>query len=229
MQDRPDATCSRARRRSIGIAPNARGLPGVWCLLTNPWRLNSKFLSKGFSIHSIELIKLVPRLIPITMGNAKKPSTSSVSEPRTNKTSDRDRRNSAGESSKAGLQSAKAPRRSNEAPKTKKPHRYRPGTVALREIRHYQKSTDLLMRKLPFARLVREIAIDFAVATESRVPLRWQSSALLALQEAAEAYLVHIFEDTNLCAIHAKRVTIMKRDMELARRLRGGPWASETI
>jgi len=117
----------------------------------------------------------------------------------------------------------------SDAAKPKKPHRYRPGTVALREIRHFQKSTDLLMRKLPFARLVREIAMDFAVATEDGAALRWQSSALLALQEAAEAYLVHIFEDTNLCAIHAKRVTIMKRDMELARRLRGGPWASEVL
>ncbi|EGG12203.1 uncharacterized protein MELLADRAFT_32803, partial [Melampsora larici-populina 98AG31] len=107
--------------------------------------------------------------------------------------------------------------------------RYRPGTVALRQIRQYQKSTDLLMRKLPFARLVREIAMDFATATDNDVGLRWQSTALLALQEAAEAYLVHMFEDTNLCAIHAKRVTIMKRDMALARRIRGGPWASDVL
>ncbi|KAK0407278.1 hypothetical protein QR680_019115 [Steinernema hermaphroditum] len=97
----------------------------------------------------------------------------------------------------------------------KKPHRYRPGTVALREIRKYQKSTDLLLRKLPFQRLVREIAQDF------KTDLRFQSSAVLALQEAAEAYLVGIFEDTNLCAIHAKRVTIMPRDIQLARRIRG--------
>ncbi len=82
----------------------------------------------------------------------------------------------------------------------KKPHRYRPGTVALREIRKYQKSTDLLLRKLPFQRLVREIAQDF------KTDLRFQSTAILALQEAAEAYLVSLFEDTNLCAIHAKRV-----------------------
>ena len=84
----------------------------------------------------------------------------------------------------------------------KKPHRYRPGTVALREIRKYQKSTELLIRKLPFQRLVREIAQDF------KTDLRFQSSAVLALQEAAEAYLVGLFEDTNLAAIHAKRVTI---------------------
>ncbi|CAH7686129.1 histone H3-like centromeric protein A [Phakopsora pachyrhizi] len=119
---------------------------------------------------------------------------------------------------------------SSQSTKVKKPHRYRPGTVALREIRHYQKSTDLLLRRLPFARLVREIALEFVTMTgDDSVGLRWQSSALLALQEAAEAYLVHLFEDTNLCAIHAKRVTIMQRDMQLARRIRGTPWASEVL
>ncbi|WWD20133.1 histone H3 [Kwoniella shandongensis] len=97
----------------------------------------------------------------------------------------------------------------------KKPHRYRPGTVALREIRRYQKSTELLIRKLPFQRLVREIAQDF------KTDLRFQSSAVLALQEASEAYLVSLFEDTNLAAIHAKRVTIQPKDLQLARRLRG--------
>lgn len=97
----------------------------------------------------------------------------------------------------------------------KKPRRFRPGTVALREIRRYQKSTELLLRKLPFQRLVREISQEF------KTDLRFQSSAVMALQEAAEAYLVGIFEDTNLCAIHAKRVTIMPRDIQLARRIRG--------
>ena len=97
----------------------------------------------------------------------------------------------------------------------KKPHRYRPGTVALREIRRYQKSTELLIRKLPFQRLVREIAQEF------KTDLRFQGSAVLALQEAAEAYLVGLFEDTNLAAIHAKRVTIMPKDIQLARRIRG--------
>jgi histone H3 len=97
----------------------------------------------------------------------------------------------------------------------KKPHRYRPGTVALREIRKYQKSTELLIRRLPFQRLVREVAQEFKVA------VRFQSTAILALQEAAESYLVHLFEDTNLCAIHAKRVTIMPKDIQLARRIRG--------
>jgi histone H3 len=97
----------------------------------------------------------------------------------------------------------------------KKPHRYRPGTVALREIRRYQKSTELLIRKLPFQRLVREIAQDF------KIDLRFQSSAVMAIQEASEAYLVGLFEDTNLYTIHAKRVTIMPNDIQLARRIRG--------
>lgn len=97
----------------------------------------------------------------------------------------------------------------------RKPKRYRPGTKALREIRKYQKTSDLLLRKLPFQRLVREIAQDY------KEDVRMQSTAILALQEAAEAYLVSLFEDTNLCAIHAKRVTIFKKDIDLARRIRG--------
>ena len=96
-----------------------------------------------------------------------------------------------------------------------KPHRYRAGTAALKDIRHFQKTTALLIRKLPFQRLVREIAQDY------KTDLRFQSAAVLCLQEAAEAYLVGLFEDTNLCAIHAKRVTIMPKDIQLARRIRG--------
>ena len=99
----------------------------------------------------------------------------------------------------------------------KRKHRYRPGTVALMEIRRYQKSTELLIRKLPFQRLVREIAQD----EFPKLSLRFQPSAIAALQEASEAYLVGLFEDTNLCAIHAKRVTIMPKDIQLARRIRG--------
>ena len=97
----------------------------------------------------------------------------------------------------------------------KKPHRFRAGTVALREIRRYQKSTNLLLRKLPFQRLVREVAADF------KSDLRFQSTAIAALQEATEAYVISLFEDTNICAVHAKRVTIMPRDLALARRIRG--------
>jgi histone H3 len=91
----------------------------------------------------------------------------------------------------------------------------RPGSVALREIRRFQGSTDLLIRKLPFQRLVREIAQDV------KKDLRFQSTAILALQEAAEAYLVGLFEDTNLICLHGKRVTIMPKDLQLARRIRG--------
>lgn len=97
----------------------------------------------------------------------------------------------------------------------KKPRRYRPGTKALRDIRRYQKSTELLIRKLPFQRLCREIAQNMSA------DYRWQSTAVLALQEASEAYLVGLFEDTNLCAMHANRQTIMPKDMHLARRIRG--------
>lgn len=97
----------------------------------------------------------------------------------------------------------------------KKPFRFRPGTVALREIRRYQKGTELLLRKLPFQRLVREIA------TQGKEGLRFQSSAVLAIQEATEAHMVNLFADTCLCAIHGRRVTIMPKDIQLARRLRG--------
>ena len=97
-----------------------------------------------------------------------------------------------------------------------KPRRYRPGTVALREVRRYQKSTELLIRKLPFQRLVREIAQDLG-----KRDARFQSGAIIALQEASEAYLVSLLEDSNLCAIHTKRVTIMLRDIQLAHRIRG--------
>ncbi len=96
-----------------------------------------------------------------------------------------------------------------------KPHRYRPGTVALREIRRFQKTTELLIRKEPFQRIVRKIVQKF------KKEVRFQSTAVLALQEASEAYMVGMFEDTNLAALHAKCVTILPRDLALARRLRG--------
>jgi histone H3 len=101
----------------------------------------------------------------------------------------------------------------------RRPHCYRPGTVALREIRCYQKSTDLFIRKAPFQHLVHEIAQTMTNNGED--PLCFQSTALLALHEASKAYLVNLFEDTNSCAIHAKHVTIMPRDMLLAQRIRG--------
>ena len=94
--------------------------------------------------------------------------------------------------------------------------RYRPGEKALKEIRFYQRNTDLLIRKLPFARLVKEVQTYFFIKQ-----YRWQATALIALQEAAEAHLIGLFEDANLCTIHAKRVTIMPKDIQLARRIRG--------
>ncbi|KAJ6439972.1 histone H3-like centromeric protein A [Purpureocillium lavendulum] len=96
--------------------------------------------------------------------------------------------------------------------------RYRPGTVALREIRQYQSGTKLLLLKLPFMRLVREIGMNCRPRGRE---FRWQSQAIQALQEAAEAFMVHLFEDAQLCAVHAKRVTIMQKDIQLARRIRG--------
>jgi histone H3 len=109
--------------------------------------------------------------------------------------------------------------RASAAGGLKKRRRYRPGTVALREIRRYQRSSNPLIGKLPFRRLVREVAVGFSAASGS--PYRFQPSAVLALQEAAEAYLVGLFEDANLCAIHARRVTVMPKDIQLARRIRG--------
>ena len=88
--------------------------------------------------------------------------------------------------------------------------------MALQEIRQYQKSTELLIRKLPFQRLVREIAQDLG-----KMNICFQSGAIIALQEALGAYLVGLLKDSNLCVIHAKRVTIMPKDIQLARHIRG--------
>ncbi|KOB70410.1 histone H3 [Operophtera brumata] len=99
--------------------------------------------------------------------------------------------------------------------KKKKPHRYRPGNIARREIRQYQKSTHLLVPQLAFQRVVREIV------AEVKPGFRFQPAALGTLQKASEAFLVGLFQDINLCAIHAKRTTIMIKDMRLARRIRG--------
>ena len=99
--------------------------------------------------------------------------------------------------------------------KDKAKRHYKPGTVALREIKRYQKSMNMMLPRAPFQRLVRSISSAYDP------DLRFQSQSLQALQEAAEAYIVSLFEDTNLCAIHAKRLTIQKKDMDLARRIRG--------
>lgn len=147
-------------------------------------------------------------------------------------------RKSAGGKAPVKQLATKAAAKARQQPQEgKRPHRYRPGTVALREIRKYQKSTEVLLklstvkvtcfecrcvfclelpviRKAPFQRVVRQIVMG------KQLSLRFQSSALLALQQEAEAYIVGLFEDCNLCAIHAKRVTVMPKDITLARRLR---------
>ena len=110
----------------------------------------------------------------------------------------------------------KQPRsQANNPPARHQPHRYQPGMVALREIWRYQKSTDLLICKLPFQRLVHEILQGFGVG------FRVTPAMVMALQEAAEAYLVQLLEDSNLCAIHAKCITIQPKDIQLARRIHG--------
>jgi histone H3 len=135
-------------------------------------------------------------------------------------------RKSTGKVPRAGLASKEATKSgskkvnkviesSSSSSGVKKPFRFRPGTVALRDIKRYQKGTELLLRKAPFQRLVREIAL------QGKEGLRFQASAVLAMQEASEAHMVNLFADTCLCAIHGKRVTIMPKDVQLARRLRG--------
>ena len=174
--------------------------------------LKFSVLKRLQSVSQISMISPIsPNILPIvdTLHNS---TQIRIKMARTKQTA---RKSTGGKAPRKQL-ATKAARKS--APATggvKKPHRYRPGTVALREIRRYQKSTELLIRKLPFQRLVREIAQDY------KTDLRFQGSAVLALQESAEAYLVGLFEDTNLAAIHAKRVTIMPKDIQLARRIRG--------
>ncbi|KAH3765019.1 histone H3 [Pelomyxa schiedti] len=125
------------------------------------------------------------------------------------------RKSTGGKAPRKHIESTAARVMAAPAGGVKKPHRFRPGTVALREIRMMQKSTELLIRKMAFQRLVREIAQDF------KCDLRFQSAAVNALQEAAETYVVGLFEDSNLCAIHARRTTVLPKDLQLARRLRG--------
>ena len=105
----------------------------------------------------------------------------------------------------------------------KKPHCYHPCTVALREIRRYQKSTDLLICKVPFKRLARDVLQDLnKPGSYPRFTAKcFQATSLLAIQESVEAFSIGLFEDVNLCAIHARRVTIMPKDMQLALRIRG--------
>ncbi|KAG0656525.1 centromeric DNA-binding histone H3-like protein cse4 [Monosporozyma unispora] len=109
-------------------------------------------------------------------------------------------------------------RKVQQEKKDKATTRYRPSDLALYEIRKYQQSTDLLISKIPFARLVKEVTDSFVLENQR---LQWHSMAILALQEASEAYLVGLLEHANLLALHAKRITLMKKDVQLARRIRG--------
>ncbi|KAJ6652582.1 hypothetical protein lerEdw1_011390 [Lerista edwardsae] len=132
------------------------------------------------------------------------------------------RRGRSGGSPRRGRSPRTSPRRPRqrqppEAQAGRRRRRYRPGQRALMEIRKFQKSTNLLIQKLPFSRVVREICLGFTRG----VDMQWQAMALMALQEAAEAFLVHLMEDAYLCTIHAKRVTLYPKDIQLARRIRG--------
>ena len=118
-----------------------------------------------------------------------------------------------------GQLASKAQKSNKSNAGVKKPHRYRPGTVALREIRRYQKSADLLIRKLPFARVVKEVTYKDL----GQIKKRYTATAMLGLQEAAEFQLVGLFENANLCAIHAKRVTVMPKDIQLTRKIKCDP------
>jgi histone H3 len=128
------------------------------------------------------------------------------------------------ETGKVSAKKAVAPKSGKKAVKSaagsastgvKRVHRFRPGTVALRQIRKYQRGTELLLRKAPFQRLLRE------VAQSQKEGLRWSASAVAAVQEATESYIISLLSDANLCALHTRRVTAMPRDLQLARRLRG--------
>ena len=105
--------------------------------------------------------------------------------------------------------------------KVKKKHHFQPGTIALREIRKYQRNTDLLIKKAPFRRLLREISDDMANLGDFEGSPRWQNVAVIAMQEATEAWVVKLFEDTNLTCIHRRRITVEPKDIQLTRRVRG--------
>lgn len=119
------------------------------------------------------------------------------------------------QTAKSAPKAKKVAKKAPKAPGTKRNRRWRPGTVALREVRKYQKTTGTLIRKAPFQRLVREVGHG------AKDGLRWAAAAVGAVQEATESYVIGLLSDSNLCALHARRVTIMPRDIHLARRLRG--------
>ena len=172
-----------------------------------------------------------------------KPARKSVSGPgkAAKKTGPAARKTVSGKAAKKTTVSAKAAKKSlplnrnqntnrntkksiKSAPATggvKKPHRYRPGTVAVREIRRYQKSTNLMIPKLPYQKLIKEITVDKCKQTKDGNDWRWQGVAILASQTAAEDYLTVQLEDANVCALHTKRCTVMPKDIQLVRRIKG--------
>ena len=127
------------------------------------------------------------------------------------------------------MKAAKAAASAARVADVKKPHRYRPDTAALREIRRYQKSTDFLIQKLPFQRMLKDMThnsleqLKHMDITKLLAIPRMQVSTVACHQTTSEAKLVELFEDTNLCAIHAKRVTIMEKDLKLAMRIAQDP------
>lgn len=163
----------------------------------------------------VPAVKEAPRKSPHAV--VRRPSRSTTSLESLGATDRRQRANDAQRNLRQQLR-----QRGNTGPQAvrtaavKRAHRYRPGTVALRQIKHYQKTYELLVPRRGMQRLIRKIAV---IDVESK--LRWMANALEAVQEAAEAYLVHLIEDAYLCALHAKRVTLMPRDIQLALRLRG--------
>ena len=159
------------------------------------------------------------RLMPSSLVSVLPPVSSHFLKNRHNtmaRTKQTARKSTGGKAHSQQLATKAARARTRASARKKRPHRFRPGTRALREIRKYQKSTDLLLSKIPFQRLVREITEEMF-----KKQYRFTKDAMLALQEAAESHLIELFEDTNLLAIHAERVTIMPKDIQLACRIRG--------
>ncbi len=167
-----------------------------------------------------ELERIKKRFVPTISGGKAPPFVNgqylSVVPPLKHQKQENKRKNFKPKKAREAKKKEPKKKKTESASGIKKPRRFRPGTVALREIRKYQRSTEELIPRAPFQRLVREIAQDF------RTDLRFQASGVGALQQAAEAYLVGLFDDANFCALHAKRITVMPKDIQLSRRIRGG-------
>ena len=202
----PDQLSLRADRRAPGRQPDCGAKPmqsenkGQAPKQIAPWTNQSlachhaaRHLANGKAAASIKVGRLATTRSGSNWGGCKSPlgSRDSGEMARTKQTA---RKSIGGKAPRKQLTTKVARKRAPATGGVKKPHRYWPGTVALCEIRRYQKSPELLIRKLSFQRLVREIAQDF------KMELLFQSSAVRALQEVCEAYLVGLFEDTNLCA-----------------------------